>query len=176
MVYTGLRYSLWLFLTRLVINKFHTVWNPTLPLGLNWWKCSWICLLWNNGHFVQGEMSLVYSMAPHTFACDWLAQDSAVCCVWTSVQQSRHYRTDSTLVGHYVDQSWYTPTMVADAMGSNSRQAISNHHADLIMFILRVKGIILHPLNKQCVREIETSATSQFLCYWRPLTTITWCS
>ena len=43
-----------------------------------------------------------------TYACPVLylrmigwAQDSAVCCAWTSVEQYRHYRTDSTLVGHY---------------------------------------------------------------------------
>ena len=29
-VYTGLGHSLWQFMTRLVINRFRTVWNPTL--------------------------------------------------------------------------------------------------------------------------------------------------
>ena len=101
--------------------------------------------------FVQEEMSPFHG--PHTFGRDRLAQDSAVCCAWTTVEQSRHYRTDSTLVGHYVDHSWYTPTerlrhcMVADELVSNMHQAIGNNHADVIMFILRVKGFILHPLN-----------------------------
>ena len=53
MVYTGSGYSLWQFMTRLVINKVQTVWHLTLPLGINSWKCMRIGLLWNSGHFVR---------------------------------------------------------------------------------------------------------------------------
>ena len=62
----------------------------------------------NSGDFVQGEMSLLGG--PHTFARDWLAHDSAVCWAWTTMEQSGHYRTDTTLISHYVDHYWYTPT------------------------------------------------------------------
>ena len=142
--------------------------NPALGNSFEYVFCEIAAL------FVQGEMGLFHG--PRPFGWDRLAQDSAVCCAWTTMEQSIHYRTDSTLVGHYVDQSWYTPTerlrhrMVADALVSNRHQAIGNNHADVIMFILRVKGFILHPLNK--VRE--RSATRKFLCYYRvwPPTTI----
>ena len=83
------------------------------------------------------------------------------------MEQSRHYRTDSTLVCHYVEthRPSYAIAMVVDALVSNRHQAISNHHSDVIMVILQVKDIILHPLNKQCSREVERSATRPFLCY-----------
>ena len=147
--------------------------KPNPALGIHSWKCIWIGLLRNSYHFVLG---------PHTFARDCLTQDSAACRVWTTMEQSRHYRTDSTLVGHYVDHSWYTPIELcmarfADSLASNRRQATSNQHAGVIMVILRVKGIISHPLNKQCSTEVDKSATRHYLCYWwvRPLTTLMRC-
>ena len=92
----------------LVINKFPTVWKP----------CPWEFIHENEFENVFCEIAAILSRGdelslfrgPHAFACGWLAQDSAVYRAWTSVEQSRHYKTDSTLVGHYVDHSWYTPT------------------------------------------------------------------
>ena len=49
---------------------------------------------------------------PDTFARDWLVQDSAVFCAWMSVEQSRLYRIDSTLIGHFFYHSSYTPTQI----------------------------------------------------------------
>ena len=109
--HTGLEHSLWQFKTRRIINKFQTDWNPTLPLGIHSRKWIWICLLVfceMAAILSRGKLSLFHG--PHTFARDWLAQDSAVCRTWTSVEQSIHYRTDPTLIGLYVDHSWYTPT------------------------------------------------------------------
>ena len=78
------------------------------------------------------------------------------------------------LITHDTHRPSYAIAMVADALASNRLQAIGNYHADVIMFIMRVKCVILHRLNKQCAREVERSATRQFLWYWRvrPLTTI----
>ena len=98
-------------------------------------------------------MSLFHG--PHAFACDWLAQDSAVCRTRRSLEQSGHYRAASTVVSHYVEQpDTYRPghaiATVADDLVSNRRQAISNHLADLFMVLLRATDIMLHLLNEQC--------------------------
>ena len=137
-------------MTLLVMNKFQTsVWNPTLPLGIHSWKCIWICLLRIRDHFVQRRWVKSFSRPTYLRVIAW-AQDSAVCCAWTSVEQSRHYRTNSPLVGHYhyvFYHSWYKPTelryrKLCRCLASNRHQAISNHRA----------------------REVERSATRQFLC------------
>ena len=61
------------------------------------------------------------------------------------VEQTRHYRTHSTLVCHYFGHSWYTRTELR--LMWNRHRAISNHHAHLIIVILHVSGIMSHPLN-----------------------------
>ena len=110
-------------------------------------------VLRNGGDFVQGgggETSLF--RGPHTFAHDWIAQDSVVCRTWTSMEQSRHYRTDNiTLINPETHRSSYAIAMVAHALASNRRRAIINHRTDVIMVIKRVKGFKLQPLNN--VRE-----------------------
>ena len=86
------------------------------------------------------------------YARDGLTQDPAVRRAWTSVEQSRSYRTDSSLVGTTdTHRPSYAIAMVADNLMSDRHQTISIHHADFLMIILRVTDIILHPLNN--VRE-----------------------
>ena len=152
MVNTGLEYNFWQFMTRLVINKFETDWNPTLTFGILSWKCIWICLLMFSEMvtILSREIWVKFIPRPaHTFARDWLTQDSVACGrAWNSLDTCR---ADSTLIGHYIDHSWYTPTKLRHRY-----------------------GIILHPWNKQWSKEVERSATRQLLCYWRvrPLTAI----
>ena len=55
-----------------------------------------------------------------------------------------------------------TTTIVA-----GMRQTVSDHHADLNMVMMCATDIMLQPLSKQCLREVERSATHWFLCYWR---------
>ena len=93
------------------------------------------------------ELSLFHG--PHTFACGWLAQDH-----WVTSQEERW-----ALLIHTV----YAIAMVADTPANNGRaKAISNHHADLIMHILRVTGIVVHPLNKQFSRELGCRPSVNF--------------
>ena len=68
-------------------------------------------------------------------------------------QQNRlHFgRSLSSLITPDTHRPSYAIAMVADALVSNRRHAF-NHHADVFMFVLRV---ILHPLNKQCAREVD---------------------
>ena len=64
---------------------------------------------------------------PDTFARDWLVQDSAVFCAWMIVEQSRLYRIDSTLIGHFfitphTHRPRYAIAIVADALASNKNE------------------------------------------------------
>ena len=135
------------------------------PWEIHSWKCIWIFLFENAVILSRGdELSLFHG--PHTFARDWLAQDSAVCCAWTSVEQSTRLDTKYTpltLITPDKHRPSYAIAMVADALVSNWRQAISNHQGDVIIFILRVQGIILHPLNKSCARVVGHLSVSLLL-------------
>ena len=158
-------------MTHLVVNKFKTVWNPTLPLRVHSWKCIWIYILQNSGHFVQGGW-VKYTPRP-TYIRAWLARTRLLYVargrggILLNTTEYTVLRYVITLVTPDTHRPSYAIEMVADVLASNRRQAISNHHANLITVILRVTDIISHPLNKQCSREVKRSATRQFLfCFF----------
>ena len=146
--------------------------KPKHALGNHSWKCIWICLL------MFGEIAAILfkgdeSIPRPTYLRTWLASTRLLYVArgrpWNSLDNTEHTPLSYviTLITPGICWPSYAIVMVAYVLASDRHQAISNHCTGVIMVILRVKGIMLHPLNKQCWREVERSATRQFLCYWR---------